>query len=189
LIDGGRVSARIRTSRRVPLGATPACIFHSVECVRSMPVSSNRRAEAAAHLQSGVKALTANAIPAARASLQAAVALEPSWAEPRYYLARVHFEAGDRVLAEQAVRAAREADPQHARPFTCLEPCSATARPSWRPAAIAPSGRARSRPRRISADLGVLQLFLRRHRGRRANLHARWTSTRTSRTSCPPWSA
>ena len=137
-----------------------------------MPVPSNRRAQAAAHIQSGLKALAANAIPAARASLQAAVALEPSWAEPRYNLARVYFAAGDRDLAEQTLRAAREADPQYAPTIhmlgtmLCDREAFVEAIPLLREAAALEPDRAE-----FQRDLGVLQLFIGDIGAARTNLH------------------
>jgi len=137
-----------------------------------MPVSSNRRAQAGAQLESGLKALAANAIPAARASLQAAVALEPSWAEPRYHLARAYFLAGDRPLAEQSVRAAREADPRHAASIhmlgtlLCDREAFVEALPLLREAAALEPNRAE-----FQRDLGVLQLFFGDIVAARANLH------------------
>ena len=137
-----------------------------------MPVPSNRRAQAAAHIQGGLKALAAGAIPAARASLQAAVALEPSWAEPRFQLARIHHAAGDRELAEQTLRAAREADPQHA-PSThmlgtmlCDREAFVEALPLLREAATLEPDRAE-----FQRDLGVLQLFVGDIATARTNLH------------------
>ncbi len=137
-----------------------------------MPDPSDRRAQATAHLESGAKALAENAIPAARASLQAAVALAPSWAEPRYHLARAHFAAGDRALAEQSVRAAREADPQHARAthmlgtLLCDREAFVEALPLLREAAALEPDRAE-----FQRDLGVLQLFVGDMAAARTNLH------------------
>ncbi len=137
-----------------------------------MPVPSNRRAQAAAHIQSGLKALAANAIPAARASLQAAVAREPSWAEPRYNLARVYFAAGDRDLAEQTLRAPREADPQYAPAIhmlgtmLCDREAFVEAMPLLREAAALEPDRAE-----FQRDLGVLQLFIGDITAARTNLH------------------
>jgi tetratricopeptide (TPR) repeat protein len=137
-----------------------------------MPVPSNRRDQAAAHLEAGVRALAAQAIPAASASLQAAVALAPSWAEPRYHLARVHFAAGDRELAEQTLRAAREADPQYAPALhmlgtmLCDREAFVEALPLLREAATLQPDQAEFR-----RDLGVLQLFIGDIPAARANLH------------------
>ncbi|HEX4197911.1 MAG TPA: sulfotransferase [Caulobacteraceae bacterium] len=137
-----------------------------------MPVTSNRRAQAAAHLESGLKALAAGSIPAARASLQAAVALEPSWAEPRYQLARVHHAAGDPALAEQTLRAAREADPRHAASthmlgtVLCDREAFVEALPLLREAAALEPDQAE-----FQRDLGVLQLFIGDIAAARANLH------------------
>ena len=137
-----------------------------------MPVPSNRRAQAAAHLESGAQAMAANAIPAARASLQAAVTLEPSWAEPRYQLARVHLAAGDRDLAEQSLHAAREADPQHAPSIhmlgtmLCDREAFIQALPLLREAAALQPDQAE-----FQRDLGVLQLFVGDMAAARANLH------------------
>ena len=137
-----------------------------------MPVPSNRRAQAVAHMESGAKALAESAIAAARASLQAAVAMEPSWAEPRYRLARVHLAAGDRDLAEQSLRAAREADPQHA-PSThmlgtmlCDREAFVEALPLLREAAALQPDQAE-----FQRDLGVLQLFVGDIAAARINLH------------------
>ena len=137
-----------------------------------MPVPSNRRAQALAHIDSGAKALAESAITAARASLQAAVALEPSWAEPRYRLARVHFAAGDRELAEQTLRAALEADPQHAATIhmlgtmLCDREAFVEALPLLREAAALEPDRAE-----FQRDLGVLQLFIGDIAAARINLH------------------
>jgi Tfp pilus assembly protein PilF len=137
-----------------------------------MPVVSNRRAQAAAHVESGLKALAAGSISAARASLQAAVALEPSWAEPRFQLARVHYAAGDRELAEQTVRSAREADPQHAASthmlgtVLCDREAFVEALPLLREAAMLEPEQAE-----FQRDLGVIQLFIGDIAAARANLH------------------
>jgi Tfp pilus assembly protein PilF len=137
-----------------------------------MSVPSNRHDQAAAHIQSGLKALAANAIPAARASLQTAVALEPSWAEPRFNLAQVYFVAGDRDLAEQTLRAAREADPQYAPAIhmlgtmLCDREAFVEAMPLLREAAALEPDRAE-----FQRDLGVLQLFIGDIGAARTNLH------------------
>jgi Tfp pilus assembly protein PilF len=137
-----------------------------------MPVLSNRRAQAAAHIQSGLKALAANEILAARASLQAAVALEPSSAVARFHLARVHFIAQDRALAEQTLRAALDADPQYAPAIhmlgtmLCDREAFVEALPLLREAAALEPDRAE-----FQRDLGVLQLFVGDIGAARANLH------------------
>src|SRR5579864_8109833 len=73
-----------------------------------------RREQAAAQAVQGAQALERRDFAAARASLEAAVALDPAWAESRTLLARAHLGLGDRDLAERTVRMAVEADPRHA---------------------------------------------------------------------------
>jgi Tfp pilus assembly protein PilF len=121
----------------------------------------NRREQAAAYVESGNRALAAGDFEAARQSLEAAVALEPAWAEARTQLGRAYLGRGDRALAEETARMAVQADPGHAASahflgtLLCERDRFAEALP-WlqAAAALAPNSA------QVQRDLGVVRLFL-----------------------------
>jgi Tfp pilus assembly protein PilF len=121
----------------------------------------NRREQAAAHLQSGNRALAANDFELARRSLETAVALEPAWAEARCQLGRAQLGLGDRDRAEQSARMAIEADPSHAASahflgtLLCERERYAEALPWLQAAALLAPNNAQTQ-----RDLGVVRLFL-----------------------------
>ncbi|HEY5007798.1 MAG TPA: sulfotransferase, partial [Caulobacteraceae bacterium] len=89
-----------------------------------------------------------------------------------FNLAQVYFVAGDRDLAEQTLRAAREADPQYAPAIhmlgtmLCDREAFVEAMPLLREAAALEPDRAE-----FQRDLGVLQLFIGDIGAARTNLH------------------
>jgi Tfp pilus assembly protein PilF len=136
-----------------------------------MPASPSPREQAARHVAVGDRALGGGDAASARVSYEAAVALEPSWAEPRYRLARAVFALGDRDGAERLARTAVAADPRHAAAnhlvgtLHCDRDAYADAMPWLRAAAaLAPEASEYLR------DFGVVQLFAGDIAGGRASL-------------------
>ena len=137
-----------------------------------MTVSPSRHAEAVARVQAGIEALSVGEIAAARASLEAAIAFEPDWAPPYYYLARAHFAADDHDGAVAEARRAVALDPAYPAAahllgtLLCDRQGFAEARP-WlgRAAALEPDNAAFQR------DLGVVELFVGDLAAARTHLH------------------